>query len=138
MMARDKRRSTVTALAFMATSMPPIEPPKMNMAMAASGTFGASATTSRPKLPMRPNQRSTVRDPCLEIRWPHQVIAVTAPAPNSRISRPSVNLLISSRVSTTGICGAHAPVRKPLARKMAATAHRPRMAACMRFSVSIV
>ena len=91
MMARDSRRSTTTALAFMATSMPPIEPPKMNMAMAASGTLGASATTSRPRLPHRPNQRSTVREPCFEIRWPHQVMAVTAPAPNSRISRPSVN-----------------------------------------------
>lgn len=131
MKARESRLSTTTALEFMATSMPPIEPPKMSMAMAASGTLGASATTSRPKLPQRPNQRSTLREPCLEMRWPHQVMASTAPTPNSRISRPSVNLEMSSRVRNTGICGAQLPVRKPLARKMPATAQRPRVAACI-------
>ena len=84
-----------------------------------------------------PNQRSTLRDPCLEMRWPHQVIAVTAPAPNKRISRPSVNFEVSSRVRNTGICGAQLPVRKPLARNMPATAHRPRMAVAVAVMTSI-
>lgn len=131
MMARESRRSTTTALEFMATSMPPIKPPKSSMATAASGTLGASATTSRPKLPQTPNQRSTLREPCLEMRCPHQVIAITAPTPNSRISRPSVNFEMSRRVRNTGICGAQLPVRKPLTRKMPATAQRPRVAACI-------
>ena len=64
MMARDSLRSTATALAFMATSMPPIAPPNRIMAMAASGTLGASATKSRPKLAQTPNQRHDVREPC--------------------------------------------------------------------------
>ena len=132
MMARDSFRSTATALAFMATSMLPIEPPKMNRAMAASRhvrgerydqqTDGAGA---------RQTSRRTVREPCLRDQMAGPGIAAVPPSQSRRISRPSVNSVISSRVSTSGICGAQLPVRKPLARNMAATAHRPCVAVMM-------
>ena len=44
------------------------------------------------------------------------------------MSRPSVNSVICSLVSTSGICGAQLPARKPLTKNIAATAQRPRVA----------
>ena len=137
MIARPSFFSTTTALAFMVTSMPPTSPPKTNSAAAASQTSGASATISRPKAAATANSLSTHCEPCLAIKWPAQAMALTAPAPNRRISRPSVNSLMPSRMRNTGICGAQLPTRKPLMQKMAAAAQRPRMAEAIRLLASI-
>ena len=128
MIARPSRFSTVTALAFIETSVAPNVPPKMNMATAAVATVGASATINRPKQHEMAKSVVMLFEPCLAIRWPARIIALTAPAPNSRSSRPSVNSVISSRIRRTGICGAQAPSTSPFMKKMAATAQRPRMA----------
>ena len=68
MTARDSRRSTETALAFMATSMPPIRPPNRNMAIAAVGTLVANATISSPNTQTLAKPRRTAREPYLDIR----------------------------------------------------------------------
>ena len=68
MTAFDSRRSTATALAFIATSMPPTRPPNRYMAGAARMTFGASATRSRPKTATAAKPRTTAREPWRDIR----------------------------------------------------------------------
>ena len=94
-----------------------------------TGTLGASATSSRPKRAGSAERaQTTAASRGARSDGRHHAMALTAPAPNSRISRPSVNSLMSSRVRNTGICGAQLPVRKPLTKNIAATAQRPRMA----------
>jgi hypothetical protein len=68
MMARPSRRSTATALAFIATSVPPISPPNTTSANATLATPGASTTPRRPNEQASASTRSTGAEPCRAIR----------------------------------------------------------------------
>ena len=129
MMARPSRFSAATALAFIATSMQPRKAPITAIAMASSRRLGDSTTSSRVPTASSANRRSARRDPMRAITAPEKDMATTAPTPRPKISRPSVNSVMSWRGSSSGICVAQDPKRNPLARNMAATAQRPRTAA---------
>ena len=136
MIGRPIRFSAATALAFIETSVAPNVPPNMYIATAAVPTPGASATSSSPKQHEIAKNVVAAFEPCFGMRWPAHIIALTAPAPNNSSSKPSVNSVICSRVSRTGICGAQLPSTKPFMKKIAATAQRPRMAVEIELEVS--
>ena len=68
MTARFSLRSTATALAFIATSMAPTTPPNTNIATAATGTLGATATISSPNTATDAKPRTVAREPWRPIR----------------------------------------------------------------------
>jgi hypothetical protein len=132
MIARPSRRSTSTALAFIATSMQPINPPKAAIAGVSNHSDGASTTSGRTAAP-RPAQRPAAPAPSRRpISRPVNSIAPTAPRPRTRINRPSTASPMPWRGNSSGICGAQAPIRVPLAKNMAAAARR-----ALRASISV-
>ncbi len=130
MIARCRRRSISTACAFIATSMQPAMAPKAAMKIARTGIDGENTTAGSAGISASENTDSTRRPPKRAIRRPANSMEPTAPRPSTRISSPNVPSVIAWRGKSSGICGAHAPMTKPLAMNIAATAQRAR-AACL-------
>ncbi len=129
MMARPSFFSTATALAFMATSIAPIVPPNRNMATAATGTFGASATSSRPKhagdarRAQSTRLRAVLRD---EMAGPdHGADGAGAEHQDQQAEREFGDAEPGQEDRDLRRPAAD---QKPLTKKIAATAQRPRMA----------
>ncbi len=75
--------STSTALAFIATSMPPAKPPNRKTAMAAVHTFGASEMPSIVNRKTMLVALATTLVPYLAIRAPHNGMMVIEPSPKN-------------------------------------------------------
>ena len=122
-MARAWRFSTSTALAFMATSMPPISAPIRNRATAAVQIDGASVTSSRQGIVADATSSMIRREPFFEIIAPTAGMAQSEPMPKHMIIRPRALSSRSRRAANSGIFGAQLPTTKPLARNIRETAN---------------
>ena len=126
MIARPRRLSVATALAFIATSIPPSIAPKRKIAGANRIAFGASTKPGKAKARSACVPITGRRDPPLAIAPPTIGIATIAPSPRIRMYKPSVVSERPRRAAWIGTCGAQAPSTNPLTKKAIATAMRGR------------
>ena len=109
MIARPIPRSTATALAFIATSMPPTSPPSSTSTAAAVHGPGISDRTSSSGASSSPPQTDTRRDPSRAITAPINGIVSSEPMPKARIISPSTPSSIPRSALNEGIFGAQLP-----------------------------
>lgn len=78
-----------------------------------------------------------LREPFCAISLPAKIMAETAPSPIVRISTPMRPDFSPYLSIIWWICGAQAPILKPLMKKSAATAQRPKMA-CLSMDFAVL
>ena len=137
MIARRIRRSTATALAFIATSMPPTSPPRRTSATAAVQGPGISVSTRSSGASAKPVRMESRRDPSRVISAPMSGMVMSEPMPKARIISPSAASSMPRSALNEGIFGAQFPTTYPLARKSAETAARSRGMAPFSVRVSV-
>ncbi|MNH98448.1 hypothetical protein D3C73_511700 [compost metagenome] len=124
MIARRICFSVATALAFIATSIAPINPPNSEMATAPVHTFPVRESSSSMGVSSTAANFETVLEPNRAIWLPAIGIMMIEPRPKARIINPSSFSLSPRREANSGIFGAHEPIMKPFIRKRSATPAR--------------
>ncbi len=124
MIGRPYRSSTATHWTLIATSIAPMQAPKIGRTRKSSGTVGTLTSSGRTTQKSPPATTITARLPHRATICPPNNNAPTEPAATASNARPRVASLNPNFRFTSGICATHEAIPTPFTRKIANSASR--------------